>query len=366
FEGGVDEAYELVAALPDSYAVRLRSEGGADEFEIGVLRGESGEDRVVGAHGVDLLLLEDDEAVGPRRHGEDRRRRLHFSHPEQRGGALDDAHAPAGEIGGGADVGTPHDEHALLGPEVLGGEVDLLASGARDAHGLRDDVDGGVLQRLLAFGGGQDAVVDEVGIAQEVAGDLTCDVDVETGDPPGRGIAVAHEVAAGVEADDQPSALPDPIDRGSGGVRVRGQRGGGIAAVGCGWCGHRRFEHPRVLGERERGRRPLETGGARWGIGRAPAGECGDDAQTRDENALSHWYSFNRGRRPTHTPTSATVSSTTDIGARPARVREARNSLSRSSVRVSSIPSVRAASRATNRAVDSPGPAPTARTEAAA
>ena len=94
----------------------------------------------------------------------------------------------------------------LVGDEIHRREVHQLLALAGDGHGLDDDVDLVVLQRGDPVGRRQDAVLDLRRGAEDVAGHLAGDVDVESGDLPGDRVAEAEQVAADVEADDQPAA----------------------------------------------------------------------------------------------------------------------------------------------------------------
>ena len=99
---------------------------------------------------------------------------------------------------------------------------------AGDAHGLDDDVDLVVLQRGDAVGRRQDAVLDLRRRAEDVARHLAGDVDVEAGDLTGDRVAEAEQVAADVEADDEPAAVADVGDGvvglGLGGERPQARR----------------------------------------------------------------------------------------------------------------------------------------------
>ncbi len=120
--------------------------------------------------------------------------------------------------------------------EIHRREVDQLLALAGDAHGLDDDVDLVVLQRGDAIGRRQDAVLDLRRGAEDVAGHLAGDVDVESGDLAGDRVAEAEQVAADVEADDQPAAGPDVGDGvvGLGAVGERPQaRGAGRSPRRC-------------------------------------------------------------------------------------------------------------------------------------
>ena len=94
----VDEPHQPGVLQVDADAVGLLVEAGPDDVQVRVLRHQPGQDGVVGADRVDLPLLQRDQAVGPRHHRHDDRRRGDLLDPVERRGALRDAHPLAGQV----------------------------------------------------------------------------------------------------------------------------------------------------------------------------------------------------------------------------------------------------------------------------
>ena len=133
-------------------------------------------------------------------------------------------------------------------------EVDQLATLAGDRHGLDHDVDGVLLQRGDPVGRGQDPVLHRRRPAEDVAGHLAGDVDVEPGDLAGDRVAEGEQVASDVQAHQQPAALPGSSrprrrrrlwwgraagwrsgrSRSSAGAALRGRRGSSSIPAGVG------------------------------------------------------------------------------------------------------------------------------------
>jgi hypothetical protein len=101
----------------------------------------------------------------------------------------------------------------VAGFKIHGGERDLLGTCAGDRHRLRDNVNGRVLQRTNAIPRCQQMELHLGGIAEEVAGDLARDVHVEALQFAGEGVTEAEQVRALIDADYQPTAPPNLLDR---------------------------------------------------------------------------------------------------------------------------------------------------------
>src|SRR6202012_5611984 len=107
-----------------------------------VLRLEPVQDRVVGGDRRHLVLLEQDQAVGPERLPYDLRVGRVVLDRAHRVRARGRAHLLAAEVGQAAGRGgVVGDEHALAGVELDAGEVDLPEAVAGYRHRVRDDVD---------------------------------------------------------------------------------------------------------------------------------------------------------------------------------------------------------------------------------
>src|SRR5580692_3900783 len=296
-QDGVDEADEVRVLLGHREAVGLVLQAGAHHLGERVLGGETVQDRVVGGDRRHLILLQEDQAVGPERDldGGDLRPDRVVLDRVHRVGAGRRAYLLAAKVGQAA--GRDHvvgDEHPLVRVEVDAGEVNLRQALTGDRHRMSHDVD-------AAAGDGGDSLrvgdrleLDPVGVAEDRLGHGADHVDVEPLDLAVERVEVAEVIGALVHPGDQVALL---LDRGheragghfrragrreAGGVRVARGAGGLRAglrladrAVSARWAGGG--------GRGERGGGRGGRGGGRGGRGGAPGRDgCHHEGRQRE------------------------------------------------------------------------------------
>src|SRR6201999_2162258 len=153
--------------------------------------------------------------------------------------------------------------------------------------------------------------------AENVAGDLAGDVDVESGDLTGDRVTEAEQVAADVQSDDQPAARTDVSHRGIGQLPggEGAQAGRRITVLTRGVWRQRGFRR-QLLHAHGGGRWQRRHGGHRQRFGVPATGQQNRDGEhpahpPGPAQARHQRYSFSRGHRPSATAMAAPRLSTT-------------------------------------------------------
>ena len=259
----------------------------ADQLRVRVLGGEPAQDRVVGGDRVDLVLLQQHQAVGPvvdRRPGSAATGRPRCAAIDVLPAAAQTFLSPRSR-----DAGRRRrlrHEHALAGVVVDGGEVDLLPAGAVDGHRVGDEVDRAVLHVRDALRRGDRDELDLVGARRRWPARWRARCRCRSrrsARTPGRGSRTGtcsgrRRRAAGRARRSAPSSSRPACARAPAASRSGRRLATGLPHE-CRAAGRRGRQHGRILhavGPHRRGRGGGRTGGGRR---RSATGEQRGDQQ---------------------------------------------------------------------------------------